>query len=63
MVKRANYPFKEKWCLPGGFLNPTIETLEQAVKRILKKETNLEQLYIFDAVTVILEYALYQLDF
>ena len=26
LVKRNDYPFKGKWCLPGGFLNPKIET-------------------------------------
>lgn len=55
LVKRDDYPFKDKWCLPGGFLNPNNETLEECAKRILKKETNLsdvylEQLYTFDAV-------------
>ena len=53
LVKRDDYPFKGKWCLPGGFLNPVGETLEECAKRILKKETNLqdiylEQLYTFD---------------
>ncbi len=54
LVKRDNYPFKDKWCLPGGFIN-TIETSSEAAKRILKNETNLEniyleQLYTFDEV-------------
>ena len=53
LVKRDDYPFKDKWCLPGGFLDPNTETLEECAKRILKKETNLsniylEQLYTFD---------------
>ena len=53
LVKRDDYPFKGKWCLPGGFLNPVGETLEECAKRVLKKETNLqdiylEQLYTFD---------------
>ena len=55
LVKREDYPYKDKWCLPGGFLNPKTETLEQCAKRILKKETNLEdiyleQLYTFDTI-------------
>lgn len=54
LVKRDNYPFKDKWCLPGGFIGIQ-ETLEEAAKRILKHETNLqdiymEQLYTFGAV-------------
>ena len=38
LVKRNDYPYKDKWCLPGGFLNPDGETLEECAKRILKKE-------------------------
>lgn len=53
LVKRDDYPYKDKWCLPGGFLNPDNETLEQCAKRVLKEETNIskiyiEQLYTFD---------------
>lgn len=55
LVKRDDYPFKDKWCLPGGFLDPKKETLEECAKRVLKKETNLsniylEQLYTYDAL-------------
>ena len=55
LVKRDEYPYKDKWCLPGGFLDPTKETLEECAKRVLKRETNLsniylEQLYTFDAL-------------
>lgn len=54
LVKRDDYPFKDKWCLPGGFVQID-EDLEDAPKRILAKETNihniyLEQLYTFGAV-------------
>ena len=55
LVKRNTYPYKDMWCLPGGFINPDTETLEDCAKRILKEETNLskiylEQLYTFDAI-------------
>lgn len=55
LVKRDDYPYKDKWCLPGGFLNPKTETLEECAKRVLKSETNLsdiylEQLYTYDAI-------------
>ena len=55
LVKRNDYPYKDRWCLPGGFLNPKDETLEECAKRVLKRETNLsniylEQLYTFDAI-------------
>ena len=54
LVKRDNYPFKDKWCLPGGFVGYD-EELDEAPKRILKSETNLdniylEQLYTFGSV-------------
>ena len=54
LVKRDDYPFKDKWCLPGGFVQID-EDLEDAPKRILAKETNihniyLEQLYTFGSV-------------
>ena len=32
LIKREDYPFKGKWCLPGGFLNPKNETLEECAK-------------------------------
>ena len=55
LVKREDYPFKGKWCVPGGFLDVSKETLEECAKRVLKKETNLEdiyleQLYTFDGI-------------
>lgn len=55
LVKRDDYPFKDKWCLPGGFIAIN-ETLEQAATRVLEKETNLkdiymEQLYTFSSVS------------
>lgn len=54
LVKRTDYPFKDKWCLPGGFVGID-ETLDDAAKRILASETNLhniyiEQLYTFGSV-------------
>ncbi len=45
LVKRGNYPFKDKWCLPGGFVGYD-EELDEAPKRILKKETNLDNIYL-----------------
>lgn len=55
LCKRNDFPYKGKWCLPGGFLDPKKETLEECAKRVLKRETNLshiylEQLYTFDAL-------------
>lgn len=54
LVKRDTYPFKGKWTLPGGFVGID-ETIDDAAKRILERETNLhniymEQLYTFGDV-------------
>lgn len=54
LVKRNTYPFKDQWCLPGGFVDSK-ETIDEATNRILAKETNLhniymEQLYTFSAI-------------
>lgn len=45
LVKRENYPFKDKWCLPGGFIRID-EDLEDASCRILKEESNLQNIYL-----------------
>lgn len=45
LVKREDFPFKDKWCLPGGFVSID-EDLDSAAKRILEVETNLKNIYI-----------------
>lgn len=45
LVKRNNYPFKDKWCLPGGFVGIE-ESIDKAAERILERETNLKDIYI-----------------
>ena len=55
LIKRDDYPYKDKCCLPGGFINVETETIEECAKRILKQETNIqdiyfEQLYTFDSL-------------
>ncbi len=45
LVKRTKEPFKNMWCLPGGFVFDN-ETSLDAAKRILKKETNLQNFYL-----------------
>ena len=55
LCKREEYPYKGKWCLPGGFLDVKKDTLEECAKKVLKRETNLEdiyleQLYTFDGI-------------
>ena len=51
LIKRKYEPFKNKWAIPGGFIQND-ESLEQAVERELYEETGvkinyLEQLYTF----------------
>ena len=45
LVKRNTYPFKDKWCLPGGFVK-TDESIDDAAIRILADETNLNNIYM-----------------
>lgn len=45
LLKRDNYPFKDKWSLPGSFVGVN-ESLSEAAHRILKQETNLSDIYI-----------------
>ncbi len=54
LIKRKKEPYKGKWCLPGGFVRLE-ETIDMAADRVLKKETNLhniykEQLYTFGEI-------------
>jgi len=41
LVRRKNPPFKDKWSLPGGFMEMD-ETLETTAHRELKEETGIE---------------------
>lgn len=41
LIKRLNEPYKDCWALPGGFVDEN-EDLEEAARRELFEETNLE---------------------
>lgn len=45
LIKRANYPYKDCWALPGGFCRPDEDVYETA-KRELLEETNVENAYL-----------------
>lgn len=45
LVKRAGEPFKDKWSLPGTFVEEK-ERFEEAVSRCLKEKANLKDIYL-----------------
>ena len=45
LVKRDTYPYKDMWCLPGGFVKID-EDLDKAAKRVLYNETNIKDIYL-----------------
>ena len=45
LIKRANYPYKDCWALPGGFCRSD-EDVYKTAKRELFEETNVENAYL-----------------
>lgn len=45
MVKRGDHPCIGKWALPGGFVNVN-ESLDEAALRVLRAETNINDIYM-----------------
>lgn len=45
LIKRASYPFRDCWALPGGFCRPDEDVYETA-KRELYEETNVSDAYL-----------------
>lgn len=53
LVKRAQYPRKRKWALPGGFINlGKDETLEDTARRKLREKTGVDTPYLEQVTTV-----------
>ncbi len=54
LMKRSSFPFKDKWSLAGGFVDPK-ETLVETATKVLKQKMDIDNLYLeqlctFDAV-------------
>lgn len=45
LIKRANYPFKDLWALPGGFCRPD-EDVQETALRELYEETHVKAAYL-----------------
>lgn len=45
LIKRGEHPYLGKWALPGGFVNVD-EGLDEAAQRVLKTETNVDDIYM-----------------
>lgn len=45
LIKRRDFPYKDMWAIPGGFID-IHENLYESAKRELKEETGLENIYM-----------------
>ena len=45
MIKRGDHPYIGQWALPGGFVNMD-ESMDEAARRELKEETNIDNIYM-----------------
>lgn len=45
LIKRKDHPYIEQWAIPGGFVNIN-ESIDEAMYRELKEETNIDNVYL-----------------
>jgi ADP-ribose pyrophosphatase YjhB (NUDIX family) len=45
LIQRGEHPFLGQWALPGGFVTPS-ESIEDAARRELYSETNIDNIYM-----------------
>ncbi|USG67417.1 NUDIX hydrolase [Brevibacillus ruminantium] len=45
LIKRGVHPYQGEWALPGGFVSAD-ESIDEAAIRVLKKETNVSEVYL-----------------
>ena len=50
LIKRKDHPYIGQWAIPGGFVD-IHESLEEAAKRELKEETDLDNIYFEQLAT------------
>ena len=46
LIKRGDYPYRNRWALPGGFLQANQESVDQTAARELQEETGIEGAYL-----------------
>lgn len=46
LIRRGGYPYKDRWALPGGFLNAGKESADTAAARELFEETGIKNAYL-----------------
>ena len=51
LIKRKDYPYKDAWALPGGFLKVGEESVYKTAERELKEETGLSGVFLQQLMT------------
>ena len=46
LIKRGDFPYKDCWAIPGGFLHAGKESVDEAAARELKSETNIDNVFL-----------------